>query len=274
MKVGIVGGTGRMGRFFADVFEREGCEVAVAGRRTSRSARHLASECDIIMVSVPIRKTIQVIREIAPLLNEGQLFCDLTSLKTAPVNAMLESAADVIGLHPMFGPTVTGLRGQTIIATPARCTDESLSSFLSIFEREGGRITITTPEEHDRMMAIVQGLTHFVTLSVAETMRRAGVDPRDTTPFTSPVYQIELGLVGRLLAQDQSLYADILQLNPFVLEILDQCEESVRSLRAIVGRGDPEEFGSVFLNNARHFGTCTERGMRMTDELIQHMVNR
>ncbi|MDD1717527.1 MAG: prephenate dehydrogenase/arogenate dehydrogenase family protein, partial [Methanoregulaceae archaeon] len=64
------------------------------------------------------------------------------------------------------------------------------------------------------------------------------------------------------------------QLNPFVPEILDQCEESVRFLRAVVGRRDPEEFGSVFLNNARHFGSYTERGMRMTDELIQHMVSR
>ncbi len=274
MKVGIVGGTGRMGRFFADVFDRAGYEVAVSGRRTPRSARHLAADCDIIMVSVPIRQTVQVIREIAPILTKGQLFCDLTSLKTDPVNAMLESAAEVIGLHPMFGPTVSGLRGQTIIATPARCTDESLSGLLGIFENEGGRITVTTPEEHDRMMAIVQGLTHFVTLSVAETMRRAGIDPRDTTPFTSPVYQIELGLVGRLLAQDHSLYADILQLNPFVPEILDRCGESVGMLRDIVGSRDPERFRSMFLNNAAHFGTCTERGMKMTDELIRHMVSR
>lgn len=274
MKVGIVGGTGRMGRFFADIFVRAGYQVAVAGRRTPRSARHLAAECDIVMVSVPIRQTVQVIREIAPLLKEGQLFCDLTSLKTEPVKAMLESDADVVGLHPMFGPTVSRLLGQTIIATPARCSDDALTRFLGIFENEGARITVTSPQEHDRMMAVVQGLTHFVTLSVAETMRRAGIDPRDTTAFTSPVYQIELGLVGRLLAQDNSLYADILQLNPFVPEILDHCEKSVYTLMRVVASGDPDEFRSLFLSNAGHFGTCAERGMRMTDELIRHMVSK
>ncbi len=274
MRVGIVGGTGRMGRFFSEIFTRAGYDVAVAGRRTPRSALRLAAECEIVMVSVPIRQTVRVIREIAPLLAEGQLFCDLTSLKTEPVRAMLESAADVIGLHPMFGPTASRLLGQTIIATPARCSDETLSRFLGIFEAEGARITVTTPQEHDRMMAVVQGLTHFVTLSVAETLRRAGIDPRDTTPFTSPVYQIELGLVGRLLAQDNSLYGDILQLNPFVPESLDYCEESVRTLRTVVLSGDPDEFRSVFLSNAGHFGPCAERGMKMTDELIRHMVSR
>lgn len=50
-------------------------------------------------------------------------------------------------------------------------------------------------------MALVQGLTHSVTLMVAETMRRVGVTPEDSAPFMSPVYQIEMGLVGRLLSQ-------------------------------------------------------------------------
>ena len=104
---------------------------------------------------------------------------------------MLCSKAEVIGLHPMFGPSVRTLEQQTIIVTPARCSKENLSRLTGIFEREGARITITTPEAHDRMMAVVQGLTHFVTLSMAETMRRIGITPADTEPFMSPVYQIE-----------------------------------------------------------------------------------
>ena len=66
------------------------------------------------------------------------------------------------------------------------------------------------------MMAVVQGLTHFVTLCMADSIRRLGVDIEKTEAFTSPVYQIELSLVGRLLSQDPALYADILQQNPFV----------------------------------------------------------
>jgi len=60
-------------------------------------------------------------------------------------------------------------------------------------------------------MLFVQGLTHYVTLCMADSIRRLGMDIAATKEFTSPVYQIELSLVGRLLSQDPDLYADILQ---------------------------------------------------------------
>ncbi|MFZ1127810.1 prephenate dehydrogenase/arogenate dehydrogenase family protein, partial [Methanoregula sp.] len=110
MKAGIIGGTGKMGRLFAPVFERAGYDVLVSGRSTALTNEQLAGTCDLVVVSVPIRDTVRVIGEIAPFLREDQLLCDFTSLKTGPVAAMLRSKAAVIGLHPMFGPTVSSIR--------------------------------------------------------------------------------------------------------------------------------------------------------------------
>ena len=103
MLAGIIGGTGQMGRFFAEVFRAAGWDVIVSGRTTPLTGRDIAGEADLVMVSVPIRATVAVIREVAPLLSEEQIFCDLTSLKAEPVGAMLASRAEVIGLHPMLG---------------------------------------------------------------------------------------------------------------------------------------------------------------------------
>ena len=94
------------------------------GGRRALTDIQSAEQCDLVIVSVPIRDTVRVIEEIAPLLTQDQLLCDLTSLKVAPVDAMLKSKAQVIGLHPMFGPTVSSLRHQTIIVCPARATEE------------------------------------------------------------------------------------------------------------------------------------------------------
>ncbi|NYT07701.1 MAG: prephenate dehydrogenase/arogenate dehydrogenase family protein [Methanomicrobiales archaeon] len=274
MKVGIIGGTGKMGHLFAGVFERAGHEVRVCGRTTVVTCQELAQECDLVMVSVPIRDTVEVIRRIAPLLSPGQVLCDLTSLKVGPVTAMLESAASVIGFHPMFGPGVPSLRGQTIVATPVRCTTETLHAILSIFECEGAGITISTPEEHDRVMALVQGLTHSVTLLVADTMRRLAMTPEETAPFMSPVYQIEMGLVGRLLSQEPDLYGDILRLNPFVPPILAAYAQSLAELREIVDAGDAGAFSTLFERNAAHFGSYCTRAAAETDFLIRAMVDR
>lgn len=272
--IGIIGGTGKMGRLFAKVFEQAGYEVLVSGRKTAVTAADIAKQCDIVIVSVPIRETVRVIGEIAPLLRPGQLLCDFTSLKVRPVDAMLESEADVIGLHPMFGPTVKSVKNQTIIVCPARVKEARVALLVGLFEAQGAVCTIATPEEHDRTVAVVQGLTHFVTLCVADTVRRLGVDLRRTEKFESPVYQIELSLVGRLLSQDPDLYADILQQNPYVPEVLAACRDSAADLAAIVDARDPAAFRKFFEADSRHLGSYCEEGQKTTDALIECMVNR
>jgi prephenate dehydrogenase len=274
MKAGIIGGTGKMGRLFTPVFKRAGYEVVVSGRSTLLTNTELAEQCDLVIVSVPIHDTVRVINEISPVLTRDQLLCDFTSLKTEPVAAMMRSKASVIGLHPLFGPTVQTLHHQTIIVCPARAEENVLQSLLSLFRDEGAQCTLATPEQHDRMMAVVQGLTHFVTLCMADSVRRLGIDIDTTRAFTSPVYQIELSLVGRLLSQDPSLYADILQQNPFVPEVLSICTSSAEDLRRIVDTRDPALFKEFFLQNTRHLGAWCNEGMQITDDLINSMVNR
>ena len=274
MKAGIIGGTGKMGRLFAGVFKRAGYDVLVSGRTTAMTPRAIAEQCELIIVSVPIRETVRVIQEIAPLLREDQTLCDLTSLKTLPVAAMLASKARVIGLHPVFGPTVGSLRHQTIIACPARTDAKTLDGLVEIFKAEGAEVTIATPEDHDRMMAVVQGLTHFVTLCMADSVRRLGVDLEKTRAFTSPVYQIELSLVGRILSQDPALYADILQQNPYVPEVLAACTASAKDLSGIIGSRDPVKFEAFFLRDSTHFGPFCEEGQKITDTLIDCMVDQ
>ncbi len=274
MQAGIIGGTGKMGRLFVPVFERAGYDVLVSGRSTHLSAADLAECCELVIVSVPIRDTVRVIEEIAPVLTKDQLLCDFTSLKVRPVEAMLKSKAHVIGLHPMFGPTVKSLKGQTIIVCPARAEEAHLHTILSIFRSEGATCTITTPEQHDRMMAVVQGLTHYMTLCMADTVRRLGIDIRKTADFTSPVYQIELSVIGRLLAQDPGLYADILQMNPYVPEVLAACRESGEELAEIIRAQDPGLFRAFFEQDSRHFGEACAEGLVVTDALIESMVEK
>jgi prephenate dehydrogenase len=274
MKAGIIGGTGKMGRLFVPVFERAGYEVIVSGRSTKVTAQDIAESCDLVIVSVPIRDTVRVIDKIAPILSRNQLLCDFTSIKARPIEAMLRSKANVVGLHPMFGPTVSSLKSQTIIVCPVRVEEHLLKNLVGIFAAEGARCTATTPEEHDRMMAVVQGLTHFITLCMSETIRRLGVRIGSTEAFTSPVYQIELSLMGRLLSQDPALYADILQQNPFVPEVLEACCSSAGDLLSLVGSKDPEAFCAFFEKNSRHLGSCCGKGQEMTDALIECMVNR
>ena len=274
MIAGIIGGTGKMGRLFGSVLARHGFEILVSGRSTPLSNRQLAGESDLVMVSVPIRSTVGVIGEIAPLLTGDQLLCDLTSLKGEPVKAMLSSRAQVLGTHPLFGPTVSSLRNQTIILTPARCGTALSLRLPGIFRDEGANLVVMAPEDHDRLMAVIQGLTHFGNLCMADAIRRTGTDLAAALKATSPVYRIQMGLIGRLLSQDPTLYGDMLQLNPFVPEVLSAFECAAADLRWRVEGGDPPSFAEFFGRIAEMYRPYRDTAAAETDALIEFMAGK
>ena len=52
--VGIIGGTGRMGTRFANLFKRHGLRVLCAGRKTGITPSTVAQQSDVVVVSVSI----------------------------------------------------------------------------------------------------------------------------------------------------------------------------------------------------------------------------
>jgi len=282
--IGIIGGFGGMGTLFKGIFERAGIEVICSGVNTLYSNRYLAAKCDIVIVSVPIHETIKVIEEIAPIMNKNQLLCDFTSIKTPPVEAMLKSEAQVMGLHPMFGPSLSSIKGQTIVATPVRCSESDKEFLFDIFRNEGASVCIMTPGEHDRVMSIVQGLVHFATLSVAEAVRNT-LEKSDKSgdkltldtviSVMSPVYRIEMGLIGRILGQDAGLYGDILKMNPSVVPVIEEMSAAVSRLKGIVeddSKESFEDFDEFFLKNREAFSSYLPQATADTDKLIVAMT--
>ncbi|MCU0583871.1 MAG: hypothetical protein MUE57_08545, partial [Syntrophales bacterium] len=62
--IGIIGGTGGMGRWFAAFFEKEGHPVRVSGKDTGPRPAEMAAACPVVIVSVPIGVTEEVVREV------------------------------------------------------------------------------------------------------------------------------------------------------------------------------------------------------------------
>ena len=163
--IGIIGGTGGMGRWFADLLKNDGYTVHVSGRKTELGSDELAKICNVVVVSVPISATAEMIKRVGPLVPEGSLLMDLTSLKKEPVDLMLaNSRAEVIGCHPLFGPGIDNAAGENVILCPARGR-KWLGWLRNVLEKNGLVITEETPEEHDKIMAIVQVLNHLNTIS-------------------------------------------------------------------------------------------------------------
>jgi prephenate dehydrogenase len=249
VQVGIIGGTRGMGRWFAAFLRKQGCTVTVCDERTAVTPADVARSCDVVIVSVPIGITVGMIETIGPFLKKESLLMDLTSLKAAPVAAMLAySRSEVIGCHPLFGPRVRFIRGRSVCLCPVR-TRRWLPWLRATLQEAGALIVETTPEEHDHRMALVQGLNHLNSLLMGMVLSEAGMPLTDLRPFSTPAFEEKMNLVRKTLHPNPRLSAEIIALNPEIHQIIDLYEKMLAELKIMVGNSDTE--GVAALMNRR-----------------------
>ncbi|MBN2179025.1 MAG: prephenate dehydrogenase/arogenate dehydrogenase family protein [Deltaproteobacteria bacterium] len=234
IEIGIIGGTGGMGRWFATFLKKEGYAVHVSGRKIGMDMEKMAKTCPVVIVSVPIGITCEIIERIGPLMERESLLMDLTSLKEKPVKAMLESTnAEVIGLHPLFGPRVRSMSGQNIALCPVR-TEKWHRWVSELLKKGGARIIETTPERHDEMMSLVQGLTHLTTIIMGLILRDMGVDKTELDMFSTPVFRTKLAFIEKIFTDNPTLYGEIIAENPNIDRILESYQENLMELKGIL----------------------------------------
>jgi prephenate dehydrogenase len=255
--IGVIGGTGQMGRWFVPFFDRAGYRVLISGRTTPLSYQQCIEQSDAVIFNVPISNTVELVHKLGPYFRPGQLMVDNTSIKTQPVRAMLEVApegVEVLGMHTVFGPTVTELRRQNVVFTTTPRSGELAQEFEGIFYKYGATITHTTPEYHDRQMAFHQNLEHFTKVVLAEVLRAQFGAPEMMARYSSPNSRLSLITMGRVLNGDPGLYAEIqtqnLQGPGTIQEYLRVAGEIGRALMD----GDAGRFAQAMSQCAEAFG--------------------
>ena len=270
--VAIVGGQGGMGRSLESLFDDLGHRVLIADIETELRPSEAATRADVVVISVPIRDTRQVIEQLGPLLRSDALLMDVTSIKRDPMDAMLSSTkASVVGTHPMYGPGVNTYQGQRVVLCPGR-GDEWFEWVRQMFTARGLLITEASAEEHDSMMAIVQVLHHFKTQVLGLSLSRSGAALEETLRFTSPAYLLETYVTGRHFAQSPELYGPIEMLNPDSRAVISVFQQAAADLASILEKQDQAAFDEVFRSVREFFGPFTEEALDQSGFLIDRLV--
>lgn len=277
-KIAIVGGTGKFGQHLGEHMENNN-EIFISGS-TEEKARKIAQKhgweagaseeivknADIVIVSVPISVTVDVIENIGPNVPEDALLCDVTSVKQRPVEAMKKYSDEVLGMHPMYAPS-NSINGQKIVMCPIKGNKWTVME--EFWEENGADLHFTDPEAHDKAMSFVQGLMHFSELVVADVMRKSEFKGEDMQEFSSPVYRLITDLTARMLNQQSGLYGSIQKENPENEEIREDFIESAEELSELVE--DEEAFAERFEELGEQFDM--EGAQKRTDEVIEFLSN-
>ncbi|MBF0411734.1 MAG: bifunctional chorismate mutase/prephenate dehydrogenase [Desulfamplus sp.] len=273
-KVLIVGGYGQMGSYFAWFFTTSGYEVRILSENNWDKVESLCIDIELALISVPIHVTLETVRRIAPYLPPDALLADITSIKTEPLNEMMKvHKGPVIGLHPLFGPTCSSLDKQIIAVTPGK-KPEQYQWLIDQLTLWGAIVVNSNAQEHDEIMDIVQGLRHFATFCFGQFLSRKKIELHRTLEFSSPIYRLEMGMVGRLFAQDSSLYAEIVFATPLRRKLLKDFVLSLNEQIAMLDNNDKELFIERFSETAKWFGTFSEQALRESTFIINKLIER
>ncbi|PHM33375.1 bifunctional chorismate mutase/prephenate dehydrogenase [Xenorhabdus innexi] len=264
----IVGGSGKMGRLFSRLLTLSDYEVRNLEANDWEQADAILAGAGMVIVSVPIHLTEAVIHRLPPLPEEC-ILVDLASIKQKPLQAMLDvHKGPVLGLHPMFGPDVGSFAKQVVIFCDGR-QSESYQWFLEQILVWGARLHRIEADQHDKNMSFIQALRHFSTFSYGRHLLKEDIDLQQLLSLSSPIYRLELAMVGRLFAQDPQLYADIIMSSPENIELIRRYHQSFGQALALLENQDKQAFIENFNQVSEWFGDEAVRFMKESQTLLQ-----
>lgn len=182
---------------------------------------------EYLIYCVPVQYLEQVLQQTASMIKPNAVCVDVSSVKVKPVELMkkyLPETVDIVGTHPLFGPQSgkNGINGLNIVLCPVRTNKVRNFERFFLYELHLN-VLVRTPELHDKQMAYVQALTHFIGRAVN------GMDIPDVEQKT-PAYQYLLNIKKNLGADSMDLFQTIENENPYAKEVRDGFMDALKQI--------------------------------------------
>lgn len=203
-----------------------------------------ARAADLLFLAQPVRRIIDTLGRLNPLVRSDALITDAGSTKEAILIAAAEqiTACAFIGGHPMAGGERRGaeaadenlFRGRVWVLTPEHEADLHRPAAASLIEwigRAGARIAVMDAANHDRTVALTSHLPQLASTALAAALARE-YEAADPAVFGPGLLDMT-----RLALSAFEVWGDVLATNAEAVTMaLDRYIEELRFLRAAVGQ--------------------------------------
>ena len=255
----VIGGAGKMGRWFAEFFSSQGYSTTIADPAVTTGPGLFSTwtdagvDFDVIVVAAPLAVSGRILAQLAVLKPIGLVF-DIGSLKSPLMDGLkelLSAGCRITSLHPMFGPDTRLLSSRHLIFcdvgdAEATAAAKELFAATMVEQLDMGL------EDHDRLIAYVLGLSHALNIAFFTALAESGEAAPKLAQMSSTTFDSQL-LVSAAVARDNPhLYFEIQNLNKFGLGPLDALCEAAKRIRETVAGGDEEAFVAL-MNKGREY---------------------
>lgn len=177
----MIVGTGGMARLMARALKEKIPKLAISSRSPEKAKKlstrlgvrwavmDEAAEYNSVLLTAPPQSLPEAAAAISEKMRPGSLLMEISSIKVGVVERVNEKIPDgieYISLHPLFGPSARRIRGYSIAVIPVR-GEKFLNAVAGLFESIGLNVVVTSPQEHDEAMSMIQVAHHMAYLSLA-----------------------------------------------------------------------------------------------------------
>jgi prephenate dehydrogenase len=283
----VVGGAGAVGDLVVDLLLGAGADVRVVdvaappaevsqvcahvrGDICAMDARLVAEmrRADIVVLAVPERVALAAVPALARQLRPGGLLVDTLSVKTGIVAALAAHAAhlEAVSLNPMFAPAL-GFDGHAVAAVVVRDGPRA-RALLDAVGRRGGRVAEVGADQHDRVAAATQALTHAAVLAFGLALDELDVAVEDLRAMATPPHVTLLALLARVASGKSETYWDVQAGNPHARRARTALAAGLATLADAADHRTGGDFAAI-LERARHsLGPDCDAYTRICEELF------
>ncbi|MBN2609978.1 MAG: prephenate dehydrogenase/arogenate dehydrogenase family protein [Bacteroidales bacterium] len=240
-KVVSVYGYGRFGKLWADILKTD-FRVKVFSRRglkpdevnTGIEIVDIESlhKCDALFYCVAISSLEDVLIQTRPFHQPGCIYFDTCSVKVMPAMWMkkyLPENGSIIATHPMFGPDsyYNAAERLPMVMSEIRTPQEDFEYWVNFFNSKNMRVEKMTPDEHDKMVAYSQGITHYIGRVLADLKL-------ETTSINTLGYKKLLEIIEQTCNDSWQLFCDLQKYNPYTKKMRKDLHDSIEKIYSIL----------------------------------------
>jgi len=249
----VIGGGGKMGRWFVEFLTSQGFSVEIADPGAVASGvtrvddwRKTDLKHDFIVLATPLGVTDAILRELALRRPSGVIF-DVGSLKSplrAGLMALKSLGCKVTSVHPMFGPDTELLSGRHVVFVDLG-SPEALAAARELFSPTMAEQVVMSLDDHDRLIAYVLGLSHALNIAFFTALAESGEAAPKLARMSSTTFDSQLDVATRVSQESPDLYYEIQSLNDYGAESLEALSQAVERIRTAVLSQDHEAFTAL-----------------------------
>ncbi|KAF1999625.1 prephenate dehydrogenase-like protein [Amniculicola lignicola CBS 123094] len=239
---------------------------------------HFVSRCsDYIIYSVEAKNIDAVVKTFGPSTKLGAIVGGQTSCKApeiAAFEAHLPKDVSIVSCHSLHGPGVDP-KGQPLVLIKHRASNDDFEFVETVLSCLESKHVYLTHEQHDRITADTQAVTHAAFLSMGAAWMANAQFPWETARYIGGIENVKINVTLRIYSNKWHVYAGLAILNPSAQKQIKQYAESVTELFKLMLGGHKSELRDrVHAARAAVFGDDHENGKKRELLLRDDVLDR